>query len=209
MLNWGSSSVTSSSLSADKKSQLAMVPQGMSSVLDAIIPYRLHAICGPPKAAGLTPSVCPICTAFMPPDWGIGSWVLRRKCFTIFFYRKLQQNKIISPCISPMSNHLNQGQCTIWHPVYASHLMQELLQLCTPGTWCILQVFTVTLSHPQPSYWVMRFYVLWKNFEMVFHKLCCSKVQSGEGVKCACEVHSWAVDKDTETLFVKLSNGWL
>lgn len=80
-----------------------MVPQGAPSVLGAILPYQFHAICRLPKAAGLTPKVCPVRTAFMPPEWSIGSWVLWRICFIIFLHRKLQQNKIISLYVSPIS----------------------------------------------------------------------------------------------------------
>lgn len=75
--------------------------------------------------------------------------------------------------------------------------------------WCILQVFTVTLKNPQPCSWVMRSCVLRRNFEIIFHKLCCSKVQPGEGGKCACELYSQAVSEGIKILFVKLSNRWL
>lgn len=169
MLYRGSSSLTSSHPSADKKSQLAMVAQGASSALGAILLYQFHAICRPPKSSDLTPRVCPVCTAFMPPEWGIGSWVLWRIHFIIFLHRKLQQNKTISLCISPIPNPLNQGaMVTIQHWLYAPHSIQELSQLFTLGTWCILQVFTVTLNNPELYSWVKTSCVLRRNFEMVF-----------------------------------------
>lgn len=185
MLYWGSSSLTSSHPSADKKNQLAMVAQGASSVLGATLLYQFHAICRPPKSSGLTPRVCPVCTAFMPPEWGIGSWVLWRICFIIFLHRKLQQNKTISLCISPIPNLLNQGaMVTIQHRLYAPHLIQELLQLFTLGTSCILQVFAVTLNNPELCSRVKISCVLRRNFEMVFTNYVAqrSSLEKGESV---------------------------
>ena len=97
----------------------------------------------------------------MPPEWGVGRWVLWRLCLIIFFYRKFQPKKIISLCIPPVPNTLNQGAMVpIQHPVCAPLLIPELLQLFKPGTWSILQVFTFTLNRSQPCSW-WSVHVVW------------------------------------------------